>query len=74
MEDDWLPEPTEHEIIVALRAELHQYKVALEFYADPQAYGLHGGNVNRILGDGGFKAREALSWSLPFEKYREGKQ
>ena len=40
--------------------EIKAFLQALEFYADPQTYGLFGGNSDRIMKDAGKLARKVI--------------
>lgn len=43
------------------RAEIARLREALQFYADPQSYGIHGGSSARIMADAGQTAKHALA-------------
>ena len=44
-----------------LEKENAALRSALAFYADPQSYGINGGNFHRVASDHGMKARAALA-------------
>lgn len=45
----------------ALDSENAELREVLAFYADPQSYGINGGNFHRVASDHGMKARAALA-------------
>ena len=51
--------------LTALRARCAQLEEALKFYANPQTYGLHGGNSDRVMADHGKRAIKALTGERP---------
>ena len=48
-----------------LERENAALREALAFYADPQSYGINGGNFHRVASDHGMKARAALARKEP---------
>ena len=44
-----------------LKCENAALREVLAFYADPQSYGINGGNFHRVASDHGTKARAALA-------------
>lgn len=51
--------------LAASHARCAELKEVLKFYADPQIYGLYGGNSDRVMADHGKRAIKALTGERP---------